>query len=382
MNERFTNADLENLMARRTMPAVSIFVPTHPVSTHYQEDMLHLKNLLKEAEEQLEAQGMRTPDIRELLAPGHALLENTPFWQHQSEGLALFLAPDANYRFRLPRRFQPEAVVANRFHIKPLIPLLTNDGVFYILAVSQNHVRLLQGTKYTVDELDLDNVPHSLAEALRFDDPEQQLQYHAGGDAAGRAIYHGHGGGATDDEKEQIRRYFDKIDNGLRDFLQDSQAPLVFAGVDYLFPIYQSANKYAHLLQESVEGNPDDLRPEQLHTRAWTLVEPVFAQAQETALAQYYQLGGTGRTSARLDELLPGAHQGRIDTLFVREADQTWGTFNPDTQEVDIHDEETAKNQDLLDLAASYTLLRSGHVFVLPEAEMPDQERVAGVYRY
>jgi len=41
-------------------------------------------------------------------------------------------------------------VVSDRFHLKPLLPLLTGDGRFYILALSQNQVRLLQGTRYSV----------------------------------------------------------------------------------------------------------------------------------------------------------------------------------------------------------------------------------------
>jgi hypothetical protein len=41
-------------------------------------------------------------------------------------------------------------VVTDRFHIKPLLPLLSGDGRFYVLALSQSEVRLLQGTRYSV----------------------------------------------------------------------------------------------------------------------------------------------------------------------------------------------------------------------------------------
>ncbi|RPJ11944.1 MAG: hypothetical protein EHM37_10145 [Deltaproteobacteria bacterium] len=42
--------------------------------------------------------------------------------------------------------FKELAVVSHRFHVKPLLPVLTSDGTFYILALSQNQLRLLEGT--------------------------------------------------------------------------------------------------------------------------------------------------------------------------------------------------------------------------------------------
>jgi len=43
------------------------------------------------------------------------------------------------------------------------------------------------------------------------------------------------------------------------------KAPLVLAGVEYLFPIYQEANTYPDLVEEGITGNPENLKPEELH---------------------------------------------------------------------------------------------------------------------
>jgi hypothetical protein len=45
-------------------------------------------------------------------------------------------------------------IVSERFHVKPLLPLLSGDGRFYVLALSQNEIRLLQGTRYSVEQVD------------------------------------------------------------------------------------------------------------------------------------------------------------------------------------------------------------------------------------
>jgi hypothetical protein len=62
--------------------------------------------------------------------------------------------------------------------MKPLLPLLSGDGQFYILALSQNGVRLLQGTRYSVSEVELEDIPGDLAETLRHDDHGQPLPFH------------------------------------------------------------------------------------------------------------------------------------------------------------------------------------------------------------
>lgn len=386
MNDRFTTDELATLMAAPSGQAVSIYMPAHRVTTRTQADALQLKNLLKAAEDQLIQTGLRSPLIRDLLAPAHALLDHSDFWRNQSDGLALFLDADGLRRYRLPLDFAPQTIVAPRFHVKPLLPLFTNDGLFYILAVSQNAVRLLQGTRHTVDELDPTNVPNSLAEALKYDDPEKQLQFHTSATASvtGRrdAMFHGHGGGATEDDKDRILRYFQQIDRGLQEFLHDGHAPLVFAGVEYLLPIYRQANTYAHLTETGVEGNPDELRAADLHQRAWEIVAPIFTAAQDTALDRYHALAGTGRTGHAVADILPAAYHGRVDTAFVAVDEHEWGRFDPEAGAVTLDAAESPDNEDLYDLIAVYTWLRGGQVFAMPRAAVPADNAVAALYRF
>lgn len=63
-------------------------------------------------------------------------------------------------------------------------------------------------------------------------------------------------------------RYFRKVDGGLQEMLKNQQAPLVFAGVEYLLPILKEANKHSYLMDEAVTVNPGELKPEKLHAQA------------------------------------------------------------------------------------------------------------------
>lgn len=99
------------------------------------------------------------------------------------------------------------------------------------------------------------------------------------------------------------------MDAGIRILLRGQRAPLVLAGVEYLFPIYREASGYPGLVDEGIAGNPEPLSPATLHRQAWSLLEPRFARAEEEAAARYRQLAGTGRTSMDVALIVPAAHQ-------------------------------------------------------------------------
>ena len=376
---------LEELTGKPKGPCASIFLPTHQTGVDTRQDPIRLKNLLGEAREKLVARGLRTTEADAILEPAQGLPEDELFWRHQADGLALFLSPNEFHSYRLPLSFEELIVITDRYHLKPLLPLLAGDGRFYVLALSQNEVRLLGASRYGVDEVELgDDVPESLADALKFDDPERQLQFHtgsSGGGGGGRAaVFHGHG--AEDDSKDHILRYFRKIDRGLREVLKGQEAPLVVAGVDYLLPIYREANTYPGLVEEGTTGNPEELSAEELHERAWKIVGPRFSEARQEAAERYAELAGTGRTSTDPREVVLAAYYGRVHTLFAAFGVRRWGDFDPGAGEVDLHDEPEAGDGDLLDFAAVQTVLNGGAAYVMDPAEVPGGADVACVFRY
>jgi hypothetical protein len=381
--------ELKGLVENREGPCVSIFMPTHRKGPETQQGPIRLKNLLREAEQQLVELEVRPAKAREWLAPAAALLQDFNFWQYQSDGLALFIAEGFFRYYRTPLSFEELTVVTSRFHLKPVLPLLTQDGQYYILALSQNQVRLLDCTRHGVAEIPLEDtaVPTSIRQALGYDDPEKQLQFRSGLTSSmpyeggrGTVVFHGHE--SSNRVKDDLRRYFLQVDNGVRELIGEDGPPLLLAGVDYVLPIYAEANKYSNLMEQGITGNPDQLRAEELQEQGWPIVEPHFRQTQETAAAKYHEMLSKGLASNDIKEIIPAAHQGRVDSLFVALGVEVWGIISPENGKVQIHQEPRAGDEDLLDLAAVQTLSNSGVVFVVPAEETPDTEPLAAVFRY
>jgi hypothetical protein len=368
-----------------------MYMQTYKAGTETWQNPIRYKNLLRQAEDHFQTSSLPPEDIEAFLEPLRPFAEDEyfEFWQHQHDGLAILRSKEIVRFYSLPLDFAELVVVGPQFHLKPLLPYLSGNGRFYVLALSQNDVRMVQCSRYAASEVKLDNVPKSRAEALRYDIPEPQVQYHTGGgghrspasNSQGELIYHGHGGG-LDSAESDIVEYFRQIDRGLYDILHEADAPLVIAGVDYLHPLYREANTYPHLLDKGITGNPEHCRIETLQEQAWPLVEPIVQQAQAQAQAQYERYAGTGRASQDLATIVPAAYEGRIDTLFVALDQQQWGTYDPATRQVRTAQEGEGASEDLLNVVAIQTFLNSGIVYAVEPDAVPGQSPIAAVFRY
>jgi hypothetical protein len=376
--------ELKALMDHKDTYLISMYMPTEKAGRETRKNSIRYKNLLGEVENQLNKTELSPKEISDILNPAQKLIQDSIFWQHQSDGLAVFITPQNFNYYRLPIKFNEEAVINKRFYIKPLLPLFSGDGRFYILALSQKNIRLLQSTRYSFREVSLENIPTSMEEALGYDNLEHQSQFHVAsraGKQRGDVMFHGHGGG-EDNFKEDILRYFQRVDKGLYKILAEESAPLVLSGVDYVLPLFQKANSYGNVLDKAVRGNPDEWSAEELHKKAWEIVESYFKQEQEKAFAQFKDLFHTQQTSQDIKKILPAAQQGRVGYLFLDVADHKWGTFFPDKNQVKIKKKREPGLEELIDLSAVKTLSHGGTVYAMSKEEMPVKSSVAAVFRW
>ena len=275
--------DIRKLTQEHREPCVSLYMPTHRTGAQAQQDPTRCRNLLREARGDLSAQGMGDREADKLLQKADHLAGDQMFWQHQSDGLALFASRESFHYYRLPLRFTPLVTVSDRYHIKPLLRLLTGDGRFFVLALSQNRVRMFQGSRFNLNPIeDTGNIPGSLHEALEPDDLGDSVQFRTGmsdGRGGHTAVYHGHGY-SSEDAKKDLRRFFSQIDRGVTELLRGDTAPLVLAGVDYLLPIYRETSSHPNLAERGILGNPDRLSAEELHKEAWERVRKHFRKEE------------------------------------------------------------------------------------------------------
>ncbi|MCH8557553.1 MAG: hypothetical protein LAT84_07025 [Balneolia bacterium] len=382
--ERLSLDYLETLHAQQDPNSISIYMPTHRVGNEIRQDQIRFKNMINGVIDILKRKGLRDSEIDHLMKPVEDFRNEGPNWQAMSDGLVLFRSTNHFEVNQFPEAFDELAVVSHRYHLKPLIPLLNGNGLYYVLSLSQNKVALFEGTRYSIKEIDSSFLPENLAKALRIDEFMESQQFHTGGPATpggGRAaLFHGHGG-AEDDQKTLIQQFFRKINKELTSFLDDRNVPLVIAGVDYLHPIYHEVNSHKGLLKLGVKGNPDSFTLDDLHEKSWEIVSEVFEQEQHEAAKQFTDLNGSSKVLTKTEDVVPAAVAGRIETLFISTDEHIWGRYDVTNSEMRLElDGETP--EDLIDLAAVKTLFQSGKVYGMKRNQMPGGHQVVGIARY
>lgn len=378
--------DLKSLISQQGKWCVSLYMPTHRVGREQQQNPVRFKNLLAKAETNLIANGLRRPKVQDLMQPAEELLTDKDFWQHQSDGLAMFLSNEFFVKYQLPASFKELLLITKSFHIKPLFPLLNRVGKFYVLFVSLNNIRLFQATADTISEIAL-KFPTSMDEALGIDDPQKYLNLHAGSMSTseakgGAAIFHGHD--PEDEEKKNIRRFFQSINQGLNELLEDKNLPMILAGVDHILPIFRQACTYDNILEDSVSGNPDKENLKDIHQNAYQIAAPIFEESQKKAFEKFEQLKGQQSALAISDlkAAVRAAKFGQVETLFVPVDEQKWGRYDARNGKVILESKPGPESEDLLDLAAAETILNSGQVFAVPRGQLASDGDLAAILRF
>lgn len=392
----FNRSKLRRLAELEDDVCISLYMPTYRDESNWSQNTTRLKNLLSDARDQLRDQGHREDAIDDILGDARQLLDRPSFWRSNiGDGLAVFITSETTEVFRLPLTFEEVAIVGDRFHLKPLFPIIAANNRFYLLALSKNDVRLYQGTHQSVSEIEAAEIPTSIVEAIQGEGSDRQGQRHIENQAVQSdgastdAAHHGSSGGTADDmsgePQDELKRFFREVDENVSEYIGGEEVPLVLAGVSEYLPLYREVNSYPHLIDdEIVPGNPESLDTSTLHEKAWTIVEPVFQTAEQEEAERFEQLYYQDEQMASDDfhEIIPGCAYSRVDTLFVPIGEYRWGRFYPDTNTVEVHESQKPGDGDLLNYAAVKAYLNGATVHVLRPQKMPGGRSIAATFRY
>lgn len=387
MNDVLTKTELSSLLESQETPCVSIFLSTHHSEPEGGQDRIRLKNLLKLAEEGLEARGIHKTRARAILEPAASLSNDRDFWRRRSDGLAVYISSVTFRVYRVAHVFREEVSVGNAFAIRPLLPFLSENGRFFILALSQNEVRLVEAHRSSAREVVLEGFPTTIDELLASGDRrEEGLRYHSGSSAgrgAAGAVFHGQSGGSDKTlHKKDVARLFHRINAGLGDLLKAERAPLILAGVGSEIAQYRRVNTYRFLAEPALVGNPERWTVNDLRERTWELVRPLLSARIGAGLAHYQQLAGSGRVSDDPVVCLAAVFRGEVEELFLASAKECWGVIVGETMEIELCDSHEEGAVELLERAAAEVLRHHGAVYVLEEEAMPSGTPIATIFHY
>ena len=376
----FTRDDLLRLLGPHGAPCISILMPTHRHPPGIEQDPIRFKNLLNTAQSLLVKQ-YSSAEVRALLDP-LAELASPRFWQHQMDGLALFCSPDLLAEYRIPMRLPELAIVADSFHVKPLIRFLQTNERYFVLALSQKQVTLYEGTCYALGPVNLAELPASMTQALGIEPQERHMNLRTLGRNMVGPIFHGHGAPA-ESRKDDLSRFFRSIDLALWEFLREDASPLILAGVDYYFPLYREISRCPNLAEKTVSGNFDHASPDQIHEQVQPVARAIFQEREEAAVSAYEFAHARGLGIEDVNTIARLSVQGRVRQLLLAEGAHAWGRLDRESGKLTpAAAQQDANDDDILDDLAEGVLARGGDVMIVAADRMPRGGVAAAMLRW
>ncbi len=374
-----TRDTILSLIEQAGNPSISIYLPTHEKGEQVQQDPIRFKNLLKETEEQLKEREVKPATIDKLLEEPKKLLDQPIFWQHADKGLAVFITEDTFEYFRVPLDFKQRVLVEDHFLITPLIPMITLDGSYTMLCLSQKEVRLLKCTRDSVGPIFLEEAPTSMEQFQKYDVYEKSLTA-ASGAGRSKTMFHGWGDSAID--HNLLENYLKTIESEVTSIMRKRRDPLILTGIDKAMAEYGKVNHYSRLLDQTVSGNPDPKTDEEIKDEGWEIIKSYFLEDMYNDIDRYSDLLGSDKQSDNLTQIVEGAYYGKVDSLFVTIGEHSWGRFDEEKDTVHHSTKRQNGEHDLINAAAIKTLTQGGNVYALEKEDMPQTSTVAAIFRY
>ena len=353
---------------------------TLPAGQRVKTESVTWRGLLEQIDPELAKHGAQGRDWLQSLE-WDAIVQNG---EPRGKSIAVFRSANRFQIVSLTETVDSRAVVGSSFYIRPLLKDLATPKSFYLLALSQNDVRLLHCTHESCDEVEW---PRDTAASFdAYMDTAKPDHNDSNETSAGPSSGHSKGIVGTtstirETKPEYLAHFFRQIDRAVHQLLRENNEPLVLAAVDYEVAQYRSLNTYPHLCDEAVHGAPNGLRSGEMHARAIQALAKSAQNRADEVLVEYDHKVGAG-ASNRIKDVVKAAHDGRVMKLLVSDTLEQAGTFDPATDTAKGHRNGAEQEEDLVNDAAIQTILHSGAIFCLPNSKMPNGAAAAAVFRY
>ncbi len=386
---QITPQQLSHLIETHEPPCVSLYMPTHRNHPENRQDPIRYRNLLKEMNHSLLQR--YAPDKADALQDRfRSLSHDGHFWNHRTDSLVVLASSDSFHVIELQRRLAELVIVADSFHVKPLLRVLQTSDRYQILGLNRHAVSFYEGNRDVLDESDLsEGVPATIEEALgeELTDPHLTVASYGsagglGGSHGASAMHHGHGQ-KKDEVENDTERFFRLVDRAvLEHHSRPTGLPLVLAALPEHHDIFRKISHNPFLAEIGIHLDPKSISLKRLREEAWRVVEPQYLERLQELVDRFESSRARALGSDELSEVGSALCGGRVATLLVEADRQIPARFDQQTGCVEMADLDDPTVDDLLDDFAEVALRMGGEVIVVPTERMPSTTGVAATYRF
>lgn len=374
MNYELVNDFPNELIDLQKGPFISIYQPTHRQKPDSTQDAIRFKNLVQQVEKTLK-EDYKDANIEAILKPLNEIAKDNLFWNKSKEGLAVLANEDKCLVYRLPQAVYELAVVADSFHIKPLIRVYQSADRYHLLALNRTSFKIYEGDRYGFEEFKIDeSIPTTLEEVLGTDFTDNNL-------SVGRGILHGleNKQDEVDKDTEKYFRYVDKLIT--ENYSNPTKLPLLLVTLPEHQSLFREITRNSYLLGEGVKVDPESLNKDELQKNVWETLEPLYLEKTKTLVDRFENERAKFTGSDDIAEIARATTENKISTVLIEAERIIKGRISEDGK---LLEESSSDNtyEDVLDDIAEAVFRSGGEVVILPKGRMPSTTGAAAIFRY
>jgi len=341
-------------------PKITVYLSRDLAAYGFHSHGVRWIQLLKDAEHQLSSQ-MTKVKARKIVEPLWRL-QLSELVGDGKASIAIFHTPESTGILRIPLDIPDRIVVADSFHIKPILYWVQRDPKFYLLALDSKVVRLFRGSAAGIQ----------LVREVRK--PVIQSDERLSRGARTRGSHH-------ELKKRDTQAFFQMAEREFRSIIGKDRDPVIVAGVNTLIPIYRKVNRDPDLVSEFIAGSPSMWTTQELQDKSNEILGKLFENERDHTLNEFGEAEPKGKASVELPKIIQAAHSGQIRQLIIADDLNLWGSFDAKNGDVHLNSQKIGAEDDVLDDLAEIVLTRGGRVMTLPVAQMPHSEPVAAIFK-
>ncbi len=351
---------LKNLKQIEKNPCVSILLGTHRTHPDNAQDPINLKNLVTQTEERMLTQYEKREvwPIMERINAAIAEIDHNK----NMEGLAVFANADMAEVVQLPVSMTDRVIIDSNFATRDLMRALQSSAHYYILTVSGNQSRLIEGYRNEV----------VLEVGSKHGFPIENRFYNTHADQRSQAGV----------EENLLREFLNRLDKLMQAIHAIQPLPVILSGDERAVKHFMEVADRKDMYIGHITGSPDECKAHELTEKAYTEIERMRKERELTALEDIRKSQSAGKLLDDVGDIYRAANEGRADTLYVET-----GYFQPALIEgniVTLKDDHTGEGvlNDIIDEIAEATLAAGGHVVFLPGGSLAEYRKVCLVTRF
>lgn len=352
------------LQQMRSVPSVTITMPTHRTSPDNKQDPIRLKNLVVEATNRL-LKDFSKREVEVVLKRMDDLASDVDH-SHNLDGLAIFVNRDFGRVVKLPFTLKERVEVGDAFATRDLVFAMNRTPRYWVLSLSEKPTRLYEATRDDLIEVTAGAFP------MTMDLPGGSLR-----------LPGGEGVNPSQQRDRFHEQFFRAVDQEYDKVTKDDPLPLAVVGVDRYLSFFRQVATKNDVIAE-IKGNYDHLTAHDLGKLVWPVVKEALAERRAKVFDQLNDAIGARKFASTIGEAWRYAHQGRGAILLLEEGYHQPARLSDDGMNILLSDspEDFDVMDDAADVVVEEVLQKGGRVVFVPDGSLAEHGRVALILRY